>query len=79
MKLSNLANNLLDIIKAAAPLVGLGGYVEAGEKLVASIRQTIETSGDAFSRDDQAALQSALADLAARVNSHADRTAASLD
>jgi hypothetical protein len=78
MDYAKLASDLLGIVKAAAPLVGLGEEVEAAERVIASATSAYETIKDAISSDDRAALESGLEELAARVNAHADRTAQSL-
>jgi len=78
MDFSKLAADLLGIVKAAAPLVGLGEEVAAAERLLASATSAYETIKGTLGSEDQAAMQEALDVLAARVNDHADRTAESL-
>lgn len=78
MDFAKLAGDLLGIVKAAAPLVGLSEEVEAAERLLQSATSAYETIKDALGSDDRDALESGLAALADRVNSHAERTKASL-
>ena len=78
MDMKKLAKDLLSIVDAAAPLVGLSEEVEAGKNLVATVKNVIESTKASFDSDDQLALQNSLDALAARVNAHADRTIASL-
>lgn len=78
MDFEKLADDLLGIVKAAAPLVGLSEEVEAAERLLASATSAYETIKGALGSDDQAALEGGLAALADRVNSHAERTKDSL-
>lgn len=78
MDIQKLAGDLLGIVKAAAPLVGLGEEVAAAEELLTRAKSAFDTIKAALTSDDQAALQTALDALAERVNAHADRTAASL-
>ena len=78
MDFAKLAGDLLGIVKAAAPLVGLSEEVEAAERLLASATSAYETIKGALATDDRDALESGLAALADRVNSHAERTKDSL-
>lgn len=78
MDISKLAGDLIGILKAAAPLVGMGEEVAAAEALLESATSAYETIKDTLGSDDQAEMQEALNVLAARVNDHADRTAGSL-
>lgn len=78
MDFEKLADDLLGIVKAAAPLVGLSDEVAAAERLLASATSAYETIKGALGSDDQAALEGGLAALADRVNSHAERTKDSL-
>ena len=78
MDFAKLADDLLGIVKAAAPLVGLSEEVEAAERLLSSATSAYETIKDALGSDDRDALESGLAVLADRVNSHAERTKDSL-
>lgn len=78
MDFAKLADDLLGIVKAAAPLVGLSEEVEAAERLISSATSAYETIKDALGSDDRAALESGLAALADRVNAHAERTKDSL-
>jgi hypothetical protein len=76
--LKALAGNLLDIAEKAAPLVGLSNELAAGKALVEAITDTVEMVKGDMASDDQAALQTSLSALHAKVNAHADRTAESL-
>jgi hypothetical protein len=78
MDLKKLAGDLLGIVKAAAPIVGLGEEVAAAETLVRQIIDTVDGVKGAFDSDDQAALSDALAALRVRVGEHADKTINSL-
>ena len=78
MDFAKLADDLLGIVKAAAPLAGLSEEVETAERLLSSATSAYETIKDALGSDDREALESGLAALADRVNSHADRTKDSL-
>ncbi len=74
MNFANLADKILAVAKAAAPLVGLADEVEAGSKLVGSIEDLVE----AFKADGGEISDEDLAELRAKVNAHADKTAADL-
>ena len=78
MDFAKLADDLLGIVKAAAPLVGLSEEVEAAERLLSSATSAYETIKDALGSDDRDALESGLNALADRVNAHAERTKDSL-
>jgi len=78
MDFAKLAGDLLGIVKAAAPLVGLSEEVEAAERLLSSATSAYETIKDALGSDDRDALESGLKALADRVNAHAERTKDSL-
>lgn len=78
MDFAKLAGDLLGIVKAAAPLVGLSEEVEAAERLLSSATSAYETIKEALGSDDRDALESGLTALADRVNSHAERTKDSL-
>ena len=78
MDFEKLAADLIGIVKAAAPLVGLSDEVEAAERLLASATSAYETIKGALGSDDQVTLEGGLAALAYRVNSHAERTKDSL-
>lgn len=76
--MKQLANNLLAIAERAAPLVGLDDEFQSGKQLYEAVTQTINDVKHDLASDDQDALQVSLDALAARVNSHADRTIESL-
>lgn len=78
MNMKKLAADLLRIAEAAAPVVGLGEELAAGKALVETITGIVEDRKADFDSDDQAALQTSLDALAAKVNAHADRTINSL-
>jgi hypothetical protein len=78
MDMKKLANQILAIAEKAAPLVGLSDEVAAGKALVEAITDTVEMVKGDLASDDQAALQTSLAALHAKVDAHAARTAASL-
>ena len=78
MDMKKLAKDLLSIVDAAAPLVGLSEEVEAGKNLVATVKNVIESTKASLDSDDQLALQNSLDALVPRVDAHADRTIASL-
>ena len=60
MDFARLADDLLGIVKAAAPLVGLSEEVETAERLLSSARGAYETIKDALGSDDRAALEGAI-------------------
>lgn len=78
MDFEKLAGDLLGIVKAAAPLVGLSEEVEAAEALVKSIKGAVDTVKGSLDPDQRHELEAGLDALADRVNSHADRTKDSL-
>lgn len=78
MNINQLANNLLAIAERAAPLVGLDDEFQSGKQLYEAVTQTINDVKHDLASDDQDALQVSLDALAARVNSHADKTIKSL-
>ena len=78
MDWNKLADELIGIVKAAAPLVGLSEEVAAAEALIAATRGAYDTIKDALDPAKQAEVEAGLDALAARVNDHADRTASSL-
>ncbi len=78
MDIEKLARDLLGIVKAAAPLVGLADEMAAAETLVKAVEAAVDTIKDAVDPDQRHELEANLDALAARVNAHADRTAGSL-
>lgn len=78
MDIKKLAGDLLGIVKAAAPLVGLSEEVAAAEAILNSAKSAFENIKGALASDDADALGKALDEAFARVNAHADRTADSL-
>lgn len=78
MDWNRLADELIGIVKAAAPLVGLSEEVAAAEALIAATRGAYDTIKDALDPAKAAEVEAGLDALAARVNAHADRTASSL-
>ena len=78
MDLKKLAADLIRIAEAAAPMVGLGEELAAGKALVETVKNVIESRKADFDSEDQAALQTTLDALVAKVNAHADRTIDSL-
>ena len=57
MDFEKLAADLIGIVKAAAPLVGLSDEVEAAERLLASATSAYETIKGALGSDDQVTLE----------------------
>lgn len=78
MDFEKLADDLLGIVKAAAPLVGLSDEVAAAETLVKSIKGAVDTVKGSIDPDKRHELEAGLDALALRVNAHADRTKGSL-
>lgn len=78
MDIEKLAGDLIGIVKAAAPLVGLSEEVAAAEALVKSIKGAVDTVKGSLDPDQRHELEAGLDALAAKVNAHADRTANSL-
>lgn len=78
MNWNKLADDLLGMLEAAAPLVGLSEEVAATEQLIASARGAYDTIKDALDPDKRAELESNLDALAMRVNAHADRAKSAL-
>lgn len=78
MDIEKLAGDLIGIVKAAAPLVGLSEEVAAAEALVKSIKGAVDTVKGSLDPDRRHELETGLEALAAKVNAHADRTANSL-
>lgn len=78
MDFEKLAGDLLGIVKAAAPLLGLSDEVAAAEALVKSIKGAVDTVKGSLDPDARHELEAGLDALADRVNSHAERTKDSL-
>lgn len=78
MDIAKLACDLIGIVKAAAPLVGLSEELEAAEALVKSIKGAVDTVKGSLDPGRQAELEAGLDALADRVNAHAERTKGSL-
>jgi hypothetical protein len=78
MDIEKLAGDLIGIVKAAAPLVGLSDEFAAAEALVKSVKGAVDTVKGSLDPDHQAELEAGLDDLADRVNAHAERTKGSL-
>lgn len=78
MDIAKLAGDLISIVKAAAPLVGLSEEVEAAESLVKSIKGAVDTVKGSLDPGQQVELEAGLDALADRVNAHAERTKGSL-
>lgn len=78
MNWNKLADDLLGIVKAAAPLVGLSDEVEAAERLLESAKGAYSTIKDALDPVKAAEVEAGLDALADRVNAHAERTKSSL-
>ena len=78
MDWNKLADELLGIVKATAPLVGLAEEVAAAETLLNHAKGAYDTIKDALDPSKAAEVEAGLDALAARVNAHADRTASSL-
>lgn len=74
MDIKKLAGDLLGIVKAAAPLVGLSEEVAAAESILNSAKSAYNNIKDALASDDADALGKALEEAFARINAHADRT-----
>lgn len=74
MDIAKLAGDLIGIVKAAAPLVGLSEEVAAAEALVKSIKGAVDTVKGSLDPDHQAELEAGLDALAERVNAHATAT-----
>jgi hypothetical protein len=79
MEYKKLAGDLIGMITAAAPLVGLGEEVEAAKALIRHGKDAAARLKPLLGSDDAAALDTALDAAFARMNAHADRTADSLD
>lgn len=74
MNFEAIAENILELARAAAPLVGLDDELEAGLRLARSIESLVTAVKEiGVPIDDEG-----LAALRDRVNAHADKTAASL-
>lgn len=78
MNWNKLADELIGIVKATAPLVGLSEEVAAAETLLNHAKGAYDTIKDALDPDKREELEANLDALAMRVNSHADRTKDSL-
>lgn len=78
MDFAKLADDLLGIVKAAAPLVGLSEEVEAAERLLSSATSAYETIKVALDPAKAAEVEAGFDAFAAAVNQHAERTKASL-
>jgi len=78
MNWNKLADDLLGIVKATAPLVGLSDEVAAAEALLASAKGAYSTIKDALDPAKAAEIEAGLDALAERVNAHAERTKDSL-
>lgn len=74
MNIQSLAERILEVARAAAPLVGLDDELEAGLKLAQSIESLVTAVRGLGGSIDE----TELAALRDRVNAHADKTAASL-
>lgn len=74
MDFEKLADDLLGIVKAAAPLVGLSDEVAAAEELFTSIKGAVDTVKGSLDPDKRDELEAGLDALALRVNAHAERT-----
>ena len=73
-----LAGQILEIAKAAAPLVGASDELEAGMNLLAAAKGAFRTIKDALDPSKAAEVEARLDALADRVNAHAERTKSSL-
>lgn len=78
MDFEKLAGDLIGIVKAAAPLVGLSDEVSAAEALVKSIKGAVDTVKGSLDPDQRHELEAGLDALSERVNAHAERTKSSL-
>lgn len=74
MDIKKLAGDLLGIVKAAAPLVGLSEEVAAAEAILNSAKRAYDNIKGALASDDADALGKALDEAFARVNAHATAT-----
>lgn len=74
MDFEKLADDLIGIVKAAAPLVGLSDEVAAAEALIKSIKGAVDTVEGALDPDQRHELEAGLDALADRVSAHAERT-----
>lgn len=78
MNWNKLADDLIGIVKAAAPLVGLSEEVEAAERLLESAKGAYSTIKDALDPSKAAEVEAGLDGLADRVNAHAEAVKAKL-
>lgn len=78
MDIEKLAGDLIGIVKAAAPLVGLSEEVAAAEAFVKSIMGAVDTVKGSLDPDQRHELETGLDALTAKVNAHAERTKDSL-
>ncbi len=74
MDWNKLADELLGIVKATAPLVGLTEEVAAAETLLNHAKGAYDTIKDALDPGKRAELEANLDALAMRVNTHATAT-----
>lgn len=78
MDIKKLAGDLLGIVKAAAPLVGLSEEVAAAEAILNSAKSAYDNIKGALDPGQQAEIEAGLDALAERVNAHATATKGSL-
>lgn len=78
MDFEKLADDLLGIVKAAAPLVGLSDEVAAVENIVKSAKGAYDTIKVALDPAKAAEVEAGFDAFAAKVNAHAERTKDSL-
>lgn len=74
MNWNKLADELLGIVKATAPLVGLSEEVAAAEALLNHAKGAFDTIKDALDPGKREELEANLDALAIRVNAHAEAT-----
>lgn len=74
MNWNKLADELLGIVKATAPLVGLSEEVAAAETLLNHAKGAFDTIKDALDPGKREELEANLDALAIRVNAHAEVT-----
>lgn len=74
MDFEKLADDLLGIVKAAAPLVGMSDEVAAVENIVKSAKGAYETIKVALDPSKAAEVEAGFDAFADAVNAHAERT-----
>lgn len=73
-----LSERALKVARTAAPLIGMSEELAAAEALADAVVDLVTTVKDVAPNDNQADLQAGLDEVMAALNSHAERTKASL-